>query len=96
MVSELLRNFFSGLLVHHLGIILELIFSMSNEGNRLLKVVLTSNLFGLALREMDSWVSNDRRNATVQANAGMDDHQAPFSYLLDGNGTECGKVCVLA
>ena len=92
----MLKDSFSGLLIHHFGLILELIFSMSNEGNRLLKVVLTSNLFGLALREMDSWVSNDRRNATVQANAGMDDHQAPFSYLLDGNGTECGKVCVLA
>ena len=92
----MLKDSFSGLLVHHLGIILELIFSMSNKGNRRLKVVLTRNLFGLALREFDSWVSNDRRNATVQANAGMDDHQAPFSYLLDGNGTECGKVCVLA
>ena len=92
----MLKDSFSGLLIHHLGIILELSFSMSNKGIRLLKVVLTSNLFGLALREMDSWVSNDRRNATVQANAGMDDHQAPFSYLLDGNGTECGKVCVLA
>ena len=92
----MLKDSFSGLLIHHFGLILELIFSMSNEGNRLLKVVLTSNLFGLALREFDSWVSNDRRNATVQANAGMDDHQAPFSYLLDGNGTECGKVCVLA
>ena len=92
----MLKDSFSGLLVHHLGIILELIFSMSNEGNRLLKVVLTSNLLGLALREFDSWVSNDRRNATVQAYAGMDDHQAPFSYLLDGNDTEYGKVCVLA
>ena len=50
---------------------------MFNQANWLRRTAGTVNFIRASIRELNSWVPNDRRSTTVQANAGMGDHQAP-------------------